>query len=652
MAALVLAATSLIIGAPILGGGHLTYIDNAVHWAEILDLARAEGAGWSEIGFTGFALGTLHSPIWYPPLAWLVRHGAPLGPLYAALLVVGFAAPAFAIGFVARRRVGTVPAALLSYVVLVQAPMITGIGSPLGGMWTHSLAAAGAVLFVDRLAGRGARASEPLTWMLLAGVALTHLFALVMAALMVAVVTMQEFVSRDVDRGVLLRRAAGCCTAALASSAYWLTFVMTTDATAAPIDALSPLEVACRLVLPTDALLLLANRPGEAIQSGLYLTDALPMVGLLAAGVAGYAWRSRRPDRLAVVGFWFACVVLAAILVHFYVRISLLGPVSWRLLYWVRIGMALAAIPLLSSPRWQRLDRRAVALAMGALGTALGFWWGLPLRREHPDSVRALVVDARNLWAWLRENSSDEWGRIYLHDTFGQRWKEGGPARSHLLVLTSHHVGRPQLGTYYGVVPFATRWTLSEFDQLYGRRHIDPGQLAVSMDKTNAGVLVASSDPLRRWLAGSDSFELMHEVGRFSVWRRKGARSSWIAELRPTNVVRDVAWRNGAIDFRLTTQHTNGRVVVKTTYHPWWTLSGVPGGSLRESPEGFLLVDRVPIGDFRVELRYTPSRVPVVASAAGWMVLLGWWMVALRRRTALSPPKTSSRDHDDGPSGA
>ena len=58
VALLLLAGTAAIVSAPIWRGGYLTYIDNSVHIAEILELSRNQARGWSEIAFAGFPLGT------------------------------------------------------------------------------------------------------------------------------------------------------------------------------------------------------------------------------------------------------------------------------------------------------------------------------------------------------------------------------------------------------------------------------------------------------------------------------------------------------------------------------------------------------------------------------------------------------------------
>src|SRR5207253_1789289 len=98
------------------------------------EMARPDANGWSELGFAGLPIGTLHSPIFYPLLAFLVKKGVPLGPVYAAMLWAGFVAPALAVYVIARRRVSIAASLFLSYLLLVQPSTVWGIGSPLAGM--------------------------------------------------------------------------------------------------------------------------------------------------------------------------------------------------------------------------------------------------------------------------------------------------------------------------------------------------------------------------------------------------------------------------------------------------------------------------------------------------------------------------------------
>ncbi len=641
LAVLSLLGTTLLIAEPILRGGYLTYIDNAVHLAEIRELARGTGHGWSDMAFCGFPLGTLHSPLWYPALAALARHGLPLDGVYAALLVVSFMAPSTALYFVARRRIGAFRAAGLGYLLMVQSHWVWGIGSPLGGMWTYGLAATGLVVLADLWARPSlTRVEHCLAAVLLALVALTHSFAWPAAALLAWVTTVLHRRRGTFPRDELRRRMIGWAVAALASAEYWLTFLLSADAGAAPQQRLGPLELAARLLLPADAMYLSDGLIADSIRWDLLLTDAAPMFALVGLGVYGFVRARRSNDLLHASGGWLATIFFACLLVHRYVPLRFLGPVSWRMLVWVDLGLALSAVAALEAPAFERFARpdARTAVVAAAIACALGRWWGVPLTQDLPDSIGADLADVRRLWSWLERNAHASWGRIYLHDTFGSPWREGGLSHSHVLVLTNEHVPVPVLGTYYGVVPYRLRWTLSEFDSLYTTRRPTKEWLFEAMEKTNAGVLVISGRSMKEHVRQIDGLELLYEVSRYSVWRRKDAEDEPIAALSPANHVSNVVNRVGEIRFDLRTEYHRTRVLAKTAFHSFWQLDGVPGGWLRESPEGFLVVDNVPRGTFHVRLWFEPSRVPAVLGRLGWAALsvwaLGLLLPALRRTWA------------------
>lgn len=632
-AVFVLLATALVIAEPIWTGGYETYIDNPVHLAEIADLSRYGADTWSEIAFAGFPIGTVHSPLWYTIIAAATRAGLPVGPLYAGFVILGFAAPALGIYAVTRRRAPAFQSAALAFLVLIQPTMIAGIGSPLGGMWTHGLAAAGVVLLADLWSRpRLTPAAHWLASSLLALIALTHLFALTVSIALFAVSTALNL-RRDPDFAPeLYRRLAGCAVAAIASATYWLTFWLTVEPTNAPWDALGPLELLARLFLPTNVLYLLESQIGPAIRWDLYLTDALPLVGLIALGAIGFFRERQSNDLLGRIGVTLAAVLLVAIAVTPLYPLRVLGPVSWRLLLWVRLGGALSAACWVRALPGPRSTHTSVALATCAV--ASGLWWGLPLARAEGERLARDLTDTRALWRWLSRNASSTWGRLYLQDTFGQKWARGGLDRSHILALTANYTDLPQLGVYYGVVPFKLRWTLSEFGALFGSRHLTSQGLLASMRKTNALAIVSSSRVSHEHFAAMDELEEVYSQGRYRVFLLRGEKSAWIAPLRPTNRVEHVEYSRGHVEFDLTTEYPRARVLIKTSWHPWWHLSGPPGTYLRESPEGFLVVDNIGVGKYHLAVSYRPSRLPLAVTIAGASIWLIWgaWLLVRRRR--------------------
>lgn len=627
IAALSLLGTAVVVAWPILRGGYASYVDNAVHMAEIWDLARPDQNGWSEIGFAGFPLGTLHSPLWYPALALLTRSGLPLAPLYAGAVFTGFVAPPAAIYVIARRRLGVALAASLSYLVLVQYAMIWGIGSPLGGMWTNCLAYA-LLLFLTELHARPVL--SPLEHLgsaaLLAVAVLTHLFVLPVVAILAVITIGVHHRDRVLTRDELERRAFSAAVAALASAKYWLTLFESSNEAATPIQFFHPTHLLARLFLPADPIYLLNDRLEEGIRGTLHFTECVPVLLLIGLGV--WAAVSRRVERtpLGRTGFLLALSLLGILLAQEQFPMRFLGPVSWRLVDWIRLGLALSAMDALVSleRRLGGAAARRLGTALAPVGIALGFWWRVPLVHDVGPDPKAALGDIRPLWNWLREHKKPEWGRVYLQDTFGWDWSDGGLPQTHALVLTAHETGVRQLGTYYGIVPYGLRWTLSEFNSLYTTQEPSEEWVNEAMEKTNAGILVTSSWDVADRVLGWDSFTRLFQAGVFSVFRRNGATDHPIAELSPANHLANVDFRTGDVRFELTTEYDRSRVLLRTLWHPWWRISGPPGAWLRESPEGFLAIDDIPKGTHRFRVWYEPNRLPSRLSAVGWAALSLW----------------------------
>jgi hypothetical protein len=634
LALIALVGTALVTAAPILRGAYATYIDNAVHLAEILELSRPDGPAWSELGFGGFPLGTLHSPLWYPLLAFLVRHGAPGEGVYCAALILGFLAPSLSLYFVARRRVPPIPSALLAYLLLVQPATIWGIGSPLGGMWTHALSSAGFLILADFYSRPHlTRTQHWIVAVVLALSVLTHLFVIPLVAILFASSVLVLGLQKRITVDEVGKRVAGGFVAAAASAQYWLVLVLVGNEGKAPHQAFAPREFFARLFLPADAMFLIDGHAEESLRMNLFLTDAAPILVLFLLGVLGLFFRKRlRDDALPATGFCFGIVLLALLFTHYYVRIPVFGPVSFRLIEGVRLGMALSATAALAAvPRREpSTASRAFGVGAAVMAIASGFWWRVPLERETGTRSRESVEEVHELGQWLATNHSPDWGRVYLQDTFGFEWRTAGITLTHVPVLAFRDSRVPQLGTYYGVVPFQLRWSGSEFNTLYGMWDPTEEWVHEAMDKTNAGVLVTSNAWMAEHVGAFESFRALARIGRYTVFRRTGAENRPVAELTPFNRASEVHEGPDAIDFTLTTEYPRTRVLVKTSWHPFWRLSGIPGASLRESPEGFLVLDAIPKGTFAVKLRFVPSHLPLWVTVLGWLVFVGWGVALYR----------------------
>ena len=634
IALLLLAGCSVVLAWPVLmGGGATTYLDNPVHLAETHALAHSAGAGWSDVAFCGFPVHQLHSPLWYGALAALTRVGLPLDLLYALALWLGFLAPSLALYLVAHRRVGTLPAAVLSFILLIQRPALVGLGSAPGGMWTFSLASAILILLVFRLA-QPHRTARDVAWTaaLFGLLGLTHLFAIPPAVLALVLLALLRRGRR------VAHQALAALLGAAASAVYWLPWLLAAGGRLPRTEHLTGGLLLARLLLPTRMFGLLAgNLDSRSLPGDLHYTDALPLVLLMVLGLVGLglARRKLRPrDEFPLVGGLLALCVLLVLLLAPAVDLPL-GPVSWRFAAFIRVGAALAALPALAWLGDGLLrQRRGLAPALGLAALVSCWWWGRPLAAEVTPMRGAEMDEVRLLWRGLAQQRDPGWGRVYLQDTLLTPPFQRRLGMSHVLALTARETGVHQLGAAYGITPFTTAaWTRSEMGLIYGQPLRGPRQLRRllwMMERTNATHLVVSDPVLARILDRVSRFRRLLSAGRFSVYHRRGAVSRWAAPLTPTLTITSSAFRPGRVRVAVNNRRAGGRLLIKVSAAPGWRLSGVAPARLSADRSGLMVVRELPAGTHALELSYEPARYPGWITVAGWVLICG--LVMLRRR--------------------
>jgi hypothetical protein len=607
----VLLGTSIVIAMPVLTDGWLTYLDNPPHMAELHSLASEGAGGWSSIAFAGLSLDTLHSPPLWHGLGWLADTGV-LVPVYGALICLSIAAPAAAVYWVARRRIAWPWAVVLAYVVLVQRGAIVGSASASGGMFAFYLAAGAWIMLADRLARATTAAADRAAiaaW--LAAIGLCHLYVLEAAIFLVAAHAGWALVTRRGSlRALVVRDGVACTVAAVASAAYWLPVAVGTP-TFTHAQNLGPGLLGKLLVLPTDTIDLVS---GASVASALpgYL-ESVPMVLLLAAGIAGIARvRRRDSDPLPAYGAVLAIGLLVLLVVANVIDTRALGPNSWRFLYFVRLAAALAAIAALSRLPVPRV--RPAWLVVGALAiVASGRLWGAPLWADVPDRHGAEMDEVRELWRYLRDHPSG--GRAYVQDTFMAAPLDRELSRSHVLALTLHESGVEAIGPYYAIIPSTTApYLASEFGALFGGY-----DLRLPLSEWDVSMLVTSTPRDAHALAAAHWTELA-QIGRFTVWRDPEPRPRVPAGAREglSRLVFDL----------------DGDRVVAAAYHAFWTVVAPAGARLSLGDHGRMAITHLPPGPQHVVLEYAPPKVWPV-SVVGWLAILA--IAGLGRRKRVTP---------------
>ena len=630
LAAGFLVALSAGVGWPILAGDGLWYLDNPAHLAETLERANSGGGGWSDLAFCGFPLGQWHSPAAYGALAVLVRMGMPLERVYGAALWISFAFPALVLFAGARKRLGTGGAILLASVLLLQPPALVGIESAWGGMWTFYLAAGGWLWLLQRWStGRGGLAGDAA---LIGAIGLTHLFVLAAVPLL-AFCGILFSLRHPCGPGRSAAGIAGACLlGAWASMALWWPAGAAQWGGGWTPQNLPPGRLIWALAVPADMQILTSAAPiawQECAQPGV-----LPMLALLFLGIGGGLQRTgsagTRPGRL---GFAFALALLALLLGLPWLPAGLdrvLGPVSWRLIYLVRLGLAWSAMEAWASARCHpapdtRLLWRWIFAVL--LLAALGGWIAEPLRKAIRDPGQQARCEVQALWEAIRSGATPgDTGRIYLQDTYQHPDLPSGLARnSHVLAFTAAATGIRQLGAYYGMAPQATaEWTSGEFGHLCGVAVDDPHAVPAVLERLRRGHCTRLAVASKVWadmLAGQAGFIREYQSEWFTLYRMDGPRCTDAEILSGAGRAAVGYPHSGEAVVEVMSSASNGAIRISQTWHPDWTMSATDGVRFGTDETGLMRVDGLPAGAHVLHLKYAPPAWPIWISWAAWMGL-------------------------------
>jgi len=630
----------VLLAWPILTGGWLTYLDNPAHVAEIHSLAFDDGGGWSDIAWCGYPLGRLHSPVWYGWFAHLVRAGLALGPAYAFLVVFGFLTPPLVLLGMAWRRVGGAAAVLLAWLFLVQKTSLMGYSSPLGGMWTFSLSCGAFLVLVGRLASREDRTID-LFWIagLYGFLGLTHLLTIVPAVLIFAIHAVGRLVRGDNHRFLLAQGLAAGLGAA-ASAAYWIPMLLAGDAVAVVTCNLTPLKLLIRLLWGTPMEIL--GKPDANLLAGVSVTAALPQILLVCGGIAGFFLDGGRSgggrSRLATYGFALAAVLFVLLLVLGLFQmagldITWLGHVSWRLLFFVRLGLALAALPLFAllgekMAGWKgAVTRRGTAAAVVVLLMLFSVGLGSPLRAVTLRGQGNEMREIRDLWTWLEENHAPDWGRVYLQDTFGS---ESPLGNSHVLALTHRFTGIDQVGPLYSAVPFPTvPWLVGESRKLFGspmRRAEHFNRMLQFIPAANTTRLVLHWPELAGEMVKKGYAQFEYRSDNFAVLALVDyPHSRWAEPLDSGMTIEAERVKTGLWRLKTDTAVLGASALLKVAWSSNWKIIQGEGTVVEMHELGLIRLSQLPVGHHITMLEYRQIRWPDVVSVVGW----GLWLVLL-----------------------
>lgn len=616
IASLTLVLVAAIIALPALRAELLANSDNPVHLAEIRDLARGVGNGWSELGFCGFPLQMLQPPLTFGGLALLTRWGIPLEPLYQFALVASLIAPGLALYWVARRQLGAGLALILAVSLPLYRSSISGEASAFSGMFSFYFAASALLLLAAVLVRPSRTLKDFVEVAALAGfIGATHMYvtvALVYLGLVHSVWSLRNRVLTSRLYWDLPALALG----ALVAACYWLPNLLARTPAERLADPIGRVVIRfftasahSTATTPPGLLTRLSLDPVAHADSLLQIAMAVLIVLALR-----HAWRAS--DDLPRYCVSLGAVLVFAMCLRALTGVALLGPTGTRLLFVTKMALLVSCAPFLAEVT-ARFSKRAMLFASAAIGVGLSFVSQRVVAREILPRDNEDLTRVHAMWSWIKAHRSPSWGRIYVQDTFGAPIGNALD-HSHLLVRTAELTGAEQIGAYYGLTPYWRPWLLVD---TFAPGAYEPAIPA--LDRGNVThLLIVNADTAQ--LTGEPLKELVR-FGRYALLERPRTTSGWASVSHGAGSVSVLRREPGKIS--LSTSGAPAELLVSESFHPFWRAEPPASARIHSDSLGLMRVEKMTSAD-DLELVFAPPRLPKYLSLFGVSLIAGLAVLA------------------------
>lgn len=620
---------STLLVLPLWRGGWLLFGDHAPHIAEVLDLASHE-SGWSDLAYAGFPLGVLHSPLWYGLLARLVRVGAPAWASYCAAVTFAECALGLSVFEVARRRASEGIALLGSVLVQTQSLLVTGPSGVLSGMWTFGLATAMFFLLVDRVHEPTSLRIGLQIAAIVAGIGLTHTFAIHAVVALVVVRSAVLLVSGREGWREAAVLALACGLGAIASTSYWLAALLSIDT--------HDIQPVVSFGWPNFQIFF---RPWlddtfDPIGTVFYRTPELPDLVLVLGAALGFLrfpkLGARERTLLATTIGTVALVLFVVSHIATMPNRAIFGPIPWRIMVVVRGLLLFSALAALPPIRAREARAWMLALMLGAVSVGWGNVRSRLLAQEMGVGATSARAEVEELFSVVAHLAPSIEGRVYVQNTHGIAPPPLG--YGHALALLPARAGVRAVGSYYSLVPFPTDGWLNSFvGPIVGQPASETTRETIEQRLDDLGAeLVVLHDPATiavvsgwqpRWTS-------VARAGRFTVFRR--LRPGLARSEDPGARVEDVRFGDGELTLTSSSPTREVDIELAIAFARRWQIVEGPTGSYLARRRNGLMRLHLPAGEHRVVLRYREPRWPLGVSALGWNVIaLGLWISRRRR---------------------
>jgi hypothetical protein len=313
---------------------------------------------------------------------------------------------------------------------------------------------------------------------------------------------------------------------------------------------------------------------------------------------------------------------------------ALFGPIPWRIMVVARSLLLFAA--LAAFPRVRLEGRRALALT--AIVAVLCLSWanerGRLLSIESGGASDSVYREVHDLFGEVARVAPSIEGRVYVQNTHGIAAPPLGGG--HPLALLSARSGVHGVGSYYSLVPFATDlWLTSFAGPVVGHNATDSSRPLIDerLDDLGAELVVLVDRPtvdvMSRW---GPEYSVVARTGRFVLLRRRRPGMARSDDANAT--VENVRIEDGRVEVDVSSAREHD-LMLAVSYALRWAIEEAPEGTYLARRRNGLMRIHLPRGRHHVVLQYRPPLWPLVLSAFGWLMIVGWAARAFtRRRTA------------------
>jgi len=257
-------------------------------------------------------------------------------------------------------------------------------------------------------------------------------------------------------------------------------------------------------------------------------------------------------------GFWYYLPLIK--------NIALLqGIVSYKFIYYGRIGLVIFAAYALSRIKFDKIKYIAYALVVLLLFSASS---GYLVEKDWMATSESTpyVDEVNSVWQWVKNNVNGSETRVIYQHLAGNFKQNSVLDTSSIFAMSSYFTNIPSIGIWSGGTPYPSEGLRStENQRLLGKgvQNITDKELTEGMNLVNARYIVAVEPNLKNRL-GDSLFVKRFNTTHLSIFELKDYKPEWI---ETDGFYKLNKFKDNEIEFYI---ENATYALVKMQYHPYW----------------------------------------------------------------------------------